>query len=123
MFVSTKILLKMSGSSDSVPKSDDKAKGAAAAVVKRFNTKYCECGGKCDTRLCKCYLNGRGCDESCECSSCENMFNNLEYFFGEDENCTAHPCFAKWLMNNTFGTGLEVINRNVLRDRLTHARR
>ena len=46
----------------------------------------CNCRQGCSKRSCSCFKFGSGCNPSCGCaSSCENMFNHLEYFFGRDE--------------------------------------
>jgi hypothetical protein len=59
----------------------------------------CSCTKGCSKRSCSCFKFGSGCNSSCGCSSsCQNMFNDLEYFFGENEKCSAHPCFSKWLV-------------------------
>jgi hypothetical protein len=76
----------------------------------------CNCKEGCSTRSCSCFKFGSGCNSSCECSlSCENMFNHLEYFFGENNKYSAHPCFTKWLVKKAKNTdGLKTINRRAL---------
>lgn len=79
----------------------------------------CKCNGSCKTRSCSCYEFGSGCNPSCACAgSCKNMFNHLEYFFGETES-DANPCFAKWLIKNGNNeSALKSTDRNNLRDRI-----
>ncbi len=61
----------------------------------------CGCAKRCSKRSCSCFKFGSGCNSSCGCgSSCQNMFNHLEYFFGENNKCTANPCFSNWLVKN-----------------------
>ncbi|CAF1362301.1 unnamed protein product [Rotaria sordida] len=76
----------------------------------------CTCTKECSTCSCSCFKFGSGCNSSCECSSsCENMFNYLEYFFGENTKYSAHPCFAKWLVKKAKNTDdLKTINRGAL---------
>jgi hypothetical protein len=76
----------------------------------------CDCAKGCSKRSCSCFKFGSGCNSSCGCgSSCENMFNHLEYFFGENAKCSAHPCFSKWLVKKAKNTdGLKTINRYAL---------
>ncbi|CAF0779286.1 unnamed protein product [Adineta steineri] len=76
----------------------------------------CSCTKGCSKRSCSCFQFGSGCNSSCGCSSsCENMFNHLEYFFGEDTKLSAHPCFTKWLIKKAKNTdGLKTINRRAL---------
>lgn len=84
----------------------------------------CKCDKGCKTRSCNCVKFGSGCNSSCGCAtSCQNMFNNLSYFFGDDlgekRSSNAHPCFAKFLMKKARGAnGFNAINRNELRDRI-----
>ena len=48
------------------------------------------------------------------------MFNHLEYFFGNDEKCSANPCFSKWLIKHAKNTdGLKTIDRDELYQRIT----
>ncbi|CAF1463749.1 unnamed protein product [Rotaria sordida] len=76
----------------------------------------CTCTKECSTCSCSCFKFGSGCNSSCGCSSsCENMFNHLEYFFGENTKYSAHPCFAKWLVKKAKNTdGLKTINHGAL---------
>ena len=76
----------------------------------------CDCTNECSKRSCSCFKFGSGCNASCGCgSSCDNMFNHLEYFFGENAKCSAHPCFSKWLVKKAKNTdGLKSINRFAL---------
>lgn len=80
----------------------------------------CRCDKGCKTRSCNCVKFGSRCNSSCGCaSSCQNMFNNLSYFFGDEQPCSAHPCFAKFLMKEARGAnGFFAIDRNSLRDRI-----
>ncbi|KAG4080326.1 hypothetical protein HA402_010818 [Bradysia odoriphaga] len=83
----------------------------------------CKCDKGCKTRSCNCVKFGGRCNASCSCSaSCQNIFNNLSYFFGNDsgdESCNANPCFAKFLMKNGRGvSGFNAIDRNALRDQI-----
>ncbi|CAF4096342.1 unnamed protein product [Rotaria sordida] len=57
------------------------------------------------------------CNSSCGCgSSCRNMFNHLEYFFGENQKCSVNPCFSKWLVKNAKNTdGFQMIDCDKLR--------
>lgn len=76
----------------------------------------CKCTGGCKTRSCPCVKFGSGCKASCECTaSCDNIFNKLDYFFGENHKCDANACFAQWLMKNGDFTK---VNRDELRDRI-----
>lgn len=79
----------------------------------------CKCGTGCKTRKCNCLKFGSGCNPSCDCRAlCDNMFNNLSYFFGdENEKCDADPCFVKWLIKNgRDSNGLMAIDRDHLRN-------
>jgi hypothetical protein len=61
----------------------------------------CGCTTGCSKDTCSCFKFGSGCNSSCGCeSSCQNMFNHLEYFFGENNKCAANPCFTLCLMKN-----------------------
>ncbi|CAF3320137.1 unnamed protein product [Rotaria socialis] len=61
-----------------------------------YANKRCLCKEGCSTRSCPCFKHGSGCNSSCGCDEdCENIFNHLEYFFGENKKCAAHPCFAQ----------------------------
>lgn len=81
----------------------------------------CNCKD-CKTRSCNCFKYGSGCNPSCGCaSSCQNMFNNLSYFFGDDfdakERCDANLCFVEWLVKKCRGTGgFNAIDRDNLRN-------
>ncbi len=77
----------------------------------------CNCSKGCSKRSCSCFKFGSGCNSSCGCGlSCQNMFNHLEYFFGEDNKCAAHPCFSKWLVKNAKNADeLQMIDRDELR--------
>lgn len=78
----------------------------------------CKCKEGCETVSCQCFKFGTGCGPACGCtSSCQNMFNDLDHFFG-DEKCSANPCFANWLVENKKGKDLKRINCNSLRERI-----
>lgn len=79
----------------------------------------CECNGPCKTHSCSCYKFGSGCSPSCACSgACANLFNHLDYFFGETVKCDANPCFAKWLIKNGNNeAALKSVDRDHLRQR------
>ncbi|CAF4429391.1 unnamed protein product [Rotaria socialis] len=83
----------------------------------------CQCTNGCSVRSCSCFESGSGCNSSCGCSpSCQNLFNHLDYFFGENHRLSAHSCFAKWLMNHSKNAnGFETIDRDKLRKRLMKA--
>ena len=80
--------------------------GPMSGVVTEQNPNYekkdkCKCTTGCSKRSCSCFKFGSGCNSSCGCgTSCQNMFNHLDYFFGEDSKCSANPCFSKWLVKN-----------------------
>ncbi len=80
----------------------------------------CNCTKGCSKRFCSCFKFGSGCNSSCGCgTSCQNMFNHLEYFFGENKKCTAHSCFSKWLVQNAKnGDELKMIDRYELYRRI-----
>jgi hypothetical protein len=80
----------------------------------------CQCTEGCRTHSCSCFKYGSGCNPSCGCgSSCENMFNHLEYFFGENQTCGANPCFAHWLVKHAKnGDDFKMIDRDKLRRRI-----
>jgi hypothetical protein len=43
------------------------------------------------------------------------MFNHLEYFFGDNEKCSANPCFSNWLVKTAKNAdGLKKIDRDEL---------
>jgi hypothetical protein len=66
--------------------------------INKEEKEKCNCSEGCSKGCCSCFKLGSGCHSSCGCgSSCENMFNHLKYFFGENCNYSAHPCFVKWL--------------------------
>ena len=77
----------------------------------------CQCTNGCSTRSCSCFIDGRGCDSTCQCnSSCENIFNHLDYFFGENHKCAANACFSKWLIQKVKNAdGIQKVNRDRLR--------
>ncbi|CAF1137432.1 unnamed protein product [Rotaria sordida] len=77
----------------------------------------CQCTKGCSKRSCSCFKYGSECNSSCGCgSSCRNMFNHLEYFFGENQKCSVNPCFSKWLVKNAKNTdGFQMIDCDKLR--------
>ena len=77
----------------------------------------CNCRQGCSKRSCSCFKFGSGCNPSCGCaSSCENMFNHLEYFFGKDTKCAANPRFSKWLVKHAKNADeFKMIDRDELR--------
>lgn len=78
----------------------------------------CKCKEGCETVSCQCIKFGTGCNAECGCStSCQNMFNALDHFFG-DEKCSANPCFTKWLVTNKNGMEIKFVDRNSLRERI-----
>ena len=81
------------------------------------DTEKCPCRKGCATRVCSCFKNGDGCSSSCGCSAiCRNMFNHLEYFFGNDEKYSAHSCFAQWLKKTVKNAdALQMMDRDKLR--------
>ncbi|KAJ6636024.1 hypothetical protein Bhyg_14611 [Pseudolycoriella hygida] len=80
----------------------------------------CKCDESCSSRTCSCYKYGSGCNSNCSCvGPCGNMFQHLDYFFGDGEKCNANPCFAKWLIENgNSETALKSVNREDLRKRI-----
>jgi len=82
--------------------------------------KKCNCRKGCSKRSCSCFKFGTGCNPSCGCSSsCQNMFNHLDYFFGEDSKCSANPCFSNWLVENAKNADeLQKIDREALQQRI-----
>src|SRR5262245_21404348 len=55
----------------------------------------CKCSKGCSKRTCICFKFGSGCNSSFGCgSSCQNMFNSLEYFFGNEKKYSANQCFS-----------------------------
>lgn len=107
--------------------SDSDEDGVAAEITeKNPNSEkkdLCKCEKGCSTRSCSCLKFGSGCNSSCKCSSsCQNLFNGLDYFFGNNDENRAHPCFAKWLLKNG-SSGFSSINRDLLRERIMHCRR
>ena len=77
----------------------------------------CNCTQECANHSCTCFKDGSGCNSSCGCqSSCQNLFNHLDYFFGENNKSPAHPCFAKWLIKKVKTVDeLKMIDRDKLR--------
>lgn len=62
-------------------------------------TSECRCRKGCSKRSCPCFKSNSGCHSSCKCkTSCANLFNHLDYIFGENNQCSPHPCFADWLV-------------------------
>lgn len=87
---------------------------------------FCKCERECNTRHCLCFKFGTGCNSTCtSCSStCENIYNGLGYFFGNDRKYRANPCFAYYLFKNgSSDNDFEKINRNDLRERIMNSGR
>ncbi|CAF3861201.1 unnamed protein product, partial [Rotaria sp. Silwood1] len=76
----------------------------------------CNCRRGCSKHSCCCFKFGSGCNTSCGCStSCQNMFNYLDYFFGEDGSYNANSCFTKWLIKHAKNADeLKMIDRKKL---------
>jgi hypothetical protein len=52
------------------------------------------------------------------------LFNHLDYFFGEDSQCSASPCFSDWLVKNAkTADGLRKINREALHQKIMNCGR
>ena len=85
----------------------------------------CDCIQGCWKRSCSCFKFGSGCNSSCRCDlSCQNIFNHLDYFFGENEKCSANPCFSKWLIKNAKNADeLKMIDRDELQQHIMKCRR
>lgn len=107
--------------------SDDEEKntGPMRGQVTEKNPNYekkekCNCRKGCSKRSCSCFRFGTGCNPSCGCkSSCQNMFNHLDYFFGNEQKSSAHPCFSNWLMKTAKDAdGLQKIDRDALRKQI-----
>lgn len=65
----------------------------------------CKCKKGCSKRSCSCFKFGKGCNETCGCkTTCTNMFNHLDYFFGQNQKCLADPCFTNWIMKTIKNT-------------------
>ncbi|UJR10963.1 hypothetical protein I4U23_015148 [Adineta vaga] len=63
---------------------------------------HCSCTTDCLQRSCPCFKYGHRCSSLCQCgNSCQNIFNHLEFFFGENVKSAAHPCSTKWLARKT----------------------
>lgn len=86
---------------------------------------FCKCVNECNTRYCLCFKFGVGCNSTCSsCSStCQNMYNGLDYFFGNDKQFRANPCFAYYLFKNgcSSANDFQKIDRNDLRERIMHS--
>jgi hypothetical protein len=85
----------------------------------------CNCRKGCSKRSCSCFKSKSGCNSSCKCnSSCQNLFNHLDYFFGEDSQCSASPCFSDWLVKNAkTADGLKKIDREALHKKIMNCGR
>ncbi|CAF3717969.1 unnamed protein product [Rotaria sp. Silwood1] len=83
----------------------------------------CKCSKGCSKRTCVCFKFGSGCNSSCGCgSSCQNMFNSLEYFFGNEKKYSANPCFSSWLVENVKNADeLKQIDRKQLQQHIMKA--
>jgi len=102
------------------------------SVEKKRKTTYnyeekekCNCRKGCSKRSCACFKSSNGCNSSCRCSSsCQNLFNHLDYFFGKDSQCSASPCFSDWLVKNAkTADGLQKINREALHQKIMNCGR
>lgn len=87
----------------------------------------CKCvNRKCETtNSCSCFKFGTACNESCGCAaSCQNIFNDLDHFFG-DKKYSANPCFSKWLKenNSVAGATLRQVDLNFLRELIMRSTR
>ncbi|CAF1534419.1 unnamed protein product, partial [Rotaria sordida] len=89
-------------------------------ITQRYSNKgkkdKCNCRRECSKRSCCCFKFGSGCNTSCGCgTSCQNMFNCLDYFFGEDGAYNGNSCFTKWLIKHAKNADeLKVIDRKKL---------
>ena len=85
----------------------------------------CNCRKRCSKRSCPCFKSTNGCNSSCKCkTSCENLFNHLDYIFGENSGCSPHPCFADWLIKNIKTPDrLLQIDRDALRKKIRKCER
>lgn len=91
--------------------------------------KKCNCKTGCKTISCGCYKFGSGCSEVCGCATfklsqprCNNIFSGLNYFFGNSINCSASPCFAKFLVEQC-QNGFQSIDRDGLRNKIMNGGR
>lgn len=103
----------------------------ASCPCLKFGIKFCDSTDvKAEIRLISSSIPhvGKGCnyekDSLCACSSCKNIFNGLDHFFG-DVQCIANACFTMWLTKHERTTGNEMksINRNNLRERIMRCER
>ena len=80
----------------------------------------CGCRKGCSKRSCPCFKSTNGCNSSCKCkTSCENLFNHLDYIFGKNSECSPHPCFTDWLIKNVKNAnGVKQIDRDALREQI-----
>lgn len=89
--------------------------------------KKCNCRKGCSKRTCSCFKFGSGCNVTCGCGpSCQNIFNHLDYFFGEDDEkpLSASPCFSKWLIQKAKNVDeLKMIDREDLKKMILGCRR
>jgi hypothetical protein len=85
----------------------------------------CRCRKGCSKRSCSCFKSTNGCNSLCKCkSSCQNLFNHLDYFFGENSQCSANPCFTDWLIKNAKTVdGLQKIDHEELHKKIFHSDR
>lgn len=86
-------------------------------------TKKCNCTEGCSKHSCSCNKDGSKCNSSCGChASCQNILNHLDYFFGENSQCSANLCFSHWLMQKVNNVeDLQTINRDTLRKRIRNS--
>ena len=85
----------------------------------------CGCRKGCSKRSCPCFKSTNGCNSSCKCkTSCQNLFNHLDYIFGENTQCSPHPCFADWLIKKIkTADGVKKIDRDALREEILQSGR
>ncbi|CAF0761576.1 unnamed protein product [Adineta steineri] len=95
--------------------SNEENTGASAIIteIEQLNLNEEEEKDKCDCL--------KECPTRSSDVSCENIFNHMDYFFGENEKCTVHPCFARWLTKKAKNLDeLQTIDRYAL---LRHIKR
>ncbi|CAF1609721.1 unnamed protein product [Adineta ricciae] len=102
----------------SPPKSKSK-KNSSSTKTKKVQKK-CNCRSGCSKRSCYCFKSNGGCDSTCGCgSSCQNLFNHLNYFFGDNQNCKPTACFSDWLVKKVQTTDqLQKVNREELHKKI-----
>jgi hypothetical protein len=107
---------------------EEQNSGPKSGQITEKNPNYekkdkCKCSKGCSKRTCVCFKFGSGCNSSCGCgSSCQNMFNSLEYFFGNEKKYSANPCFSSWLVEKVKNADeLKQIDRNQLQQHIMKA--